>query len=271
MRVYILSFFCIAGILSLLTFLDYYFSIHNISFSSNDEGSSDVIETDESELIYSSLVSPSSSSSPLSSVTPSLAATPLSPVVIISSALPSENPSIPSSSSSSSPPLLVPVIGSLEEKIVSAFQNQSVLGVYATPSHSASFLFGKFPLNEKEHSVSLQTTLFNKKAESISNALPEEYLKIYEINTNGIDKDIAYKEIKNRIELQLENNIEANIVDVTQYGEKSFVIRLEPNQKTMYLVMDSGSRLLGIEYPLGENFSRHRILDKVLLELFPVL
>lgn len=78
----------------------------------------------------------------------------------------------------------------------------------------------------------------------------------------------AYEDVKNRIKLGFLNSLESFVIEDNQYGNKSFSIRLEEGQKTVYIVAAHRDRLLGFEYPLDTLGSRHEEIEKILLQVF---
>lgn len=159
-------------------------------------------------------------------------------------------------------------ISDTSDIFIHELEKLGITNITALPKYENSFLFSQFPINKVEHNLSISTTEYRKKLKTL---YEEEYMKIHEFTLYDNSLEKAYEIVKKNIENNLINNPEAKIVEVNQYGEKSFVIRLESNQKTMYLVLASGDRLLGIEYLLGENFSRHRSINTVLQTVFPLL
>ncbi len=92
----------------------------------------------------------------------------------------------------------------------------------------------------------------------------QKILVVYDIfSTRPRTIQTAYTDIQEKFKKLLEQNIEAEIKEDNQYGNKSFMIRLEEDSKTMYLIVAYRDRLLGFEYPIGKNFSRHDEIEKV--------
>lgn len=78
----------------------------------------------------------------------------------------------------------------------------------------------------------------------------------------------AYEYLKGRMKEDFSTSVESRIVEDNRYGDKSFTIRLEEGQKTMYIVAAHRDRLLGFEYPLDSLGSRHEDIEKVLEKIF---
>ena len=88
-----------------------------------------------------------------------------------------------------------------------------------------------------------------------------DFITLYSFPFSG--HDIAITKLQSLIRSQFKTE-EADIFPYPSYGEQSWIIRLAKNQKKMYLVVAHEGRLLGIEYLLGENLSRHQLLESVL-------
>lgn len=125
-----------------------------------------------------------------------------------------------------------------------------------------NLLFSKIPVNFIEHGIEMKVFQFME----INNELPEMFFTLYEFNVGGL----KHKNLIDLIKNNLKDNIESRVIEMKKYGDKTFIIRLESNQNKMYIVIVSGDRLLGIEYLLDEKLLRHKMINKMLADLFPL-
>lgn len=119
-------------------------------------------------------------------------------------------------------------------------------------------LFGKFSILLSEQKI-----LFYKKT-FFSDASP--IFTIYSYTSPQVLEPFS-SSIENSL-LQSSFSPTPQILNIQRYGGKSFAIRLEQQQKTMYIVIVFGDRLLGIEYSL-DDILRHKGIDAMLQSAFP--
>ncbi len=179
-----------------------------------------------------------------------------------------------------SPPLLYEGDSSLYEAEVSSLEKEVVRNAITlnpidfaltqkgftplsmTPSEEIHHLFHMIPLDpDKDDFRAAQVSYFQENSEKKK----EKFLVEYEVfSTKPRTVFSAYTDLKGKVKKSFLYNPEARVIEENKYGDKSFIIRLEGNQKTMYLVVAYRDRLLGFEYLI----SRHEQMEKVFTEIF---
>lgn len=223
----------IAGIIGLI-FLDYFFS----HYSERGEEKENAVSEESIETKYSP--------SPLSTLPPQVSMFP--------------SPSLASFS-------IVPVSQKNNNNTVNDILKDELLKTFTKDLEQSEafldpFLFGKIPLTATEPLLQARVTeYFEKKGNE-----KETILKLYEFTEEYSDSlyGILYKKSKEYVK----GDPESRVVEIDGYAEKSFVIRLESEQKVMYLVLASKNEVIGVLYPIGDNFSHHNLLAPILKRLF---
>ncbi len=151
------------------------------------------------------------------------------------------------------------------------FEKSGLTNIEVGESKEINHLFHLFPIDSEIDNFRVIETEYFQKNEVSEEKEGEnkKVLVIYTIfSTTPRSTLKAYSDIKKQLIRSFENDIEKKIIEANQYGDKSFVISLESNQKTMYILIAYRDRLLGFEYPIGKTFSRHEEMKKFLTFIF---
>lgn len=149
----------------------------------------------------------------------------------------------------------------------SFFENAGMLGVTHQPAREIDHLFHLVSLDAEKNNFRVAETDYFLPPEKSQQ--PEKILVTYDIfSTEPRTIFSAYTDLKHIIQRTFLYNPEVRLIEKNTYGDKSFIIRLEGNQKTMYLVVAYRDRLLGFEYPLENTRLRHDDIQKILSQIF---
>ena len=153
-----------------------------------------------------------------------------------------------------------------QKNFLSIFTSVGIKNVSLSHKKEVDHLFHFISVNDVDDSIRVLKTEYSQENE-IKNQ--KKILVAYEIfSTKPRTVFSTYEYLKRHIKEDFSHSIESRIIEDNIYGDKSFSIRLEEGQKTMYIVVAHRDRLLGFEYPIDSLGSRHESIEKVLLQIF---
>ena len=153
-----------------------------------------------------------------------------------------------------------------QKNFLSEFQAVGMKNISISHKKEVDHLFHFVSVNDADDNIRVLKTEYFQENEIKDQ---KKILVAYEIfSTKPRTVSSAYEYLKSRIKENFSRSVESRIIEDNIYGDKSFSIRLEEGQKTLYIVVAYRDRLLGFEYPIDSLGSRHESIEKVLLQIF---